>query len=136
MSKKNRIIIYSSLIMSIIHYSMVLLINVNAKQIDILSVLVNKIARHCIGYHSYWWTDIKLRKTCNWMNAVHLTVYAILNIIHKVNHDIIPRSLVNLFKYSGKQGRHIRTPHTLKYIPRSQGIKILRCIRNYCYIIE
>ena len=48
MSEKNRIMICSSLIMSMIPYSMVLLINVNAKQIDILSVLVNKVARHCI----------------------------------------------------------------------------------------
>ena len=52
---KVRILVTNSLVLSILKYVQLLLININAKQLKIINVLVMKAARAAIGYHSYYW---------------------------------------------------------------------------------
>ena len=100
MTVKHRIMITTSIVMSVIRYSLLLLTDVNYKQLNILNILINKVARRTLGYHSYRWSNTKILKKCKWLNATHLIIYSILTLFHKVNINIIPKSISNLFIYN------------------------------------
>ena len=53
LSMRNKILLTTSLIISIIRYSLVIMTDINSKQIKILNVLIHKLARSSLGYHSY-----------------------------------------------------------------------------------
>ena len=55
--KKTRINNITAIIYSVIRYAIILLSDANQKQINTISVLINKIARKTIGYHSYKWSN-------------------------------------------------------------------------------
>ena len=103
---------------------MVLLTNINAKQLKVLNTLIHKVARTTIGYHSYRWSNCKVLSKCNWLNATQLIVYSILNVVHKVNIDLIPPSILDLFLYSQKENsRFVRTPTGMRYEPKGTKLR-------------
>ena len=85
MSLQAKRIVYTALIISIIRYAAVLLINMNAKQIKVFNVLINKMGRKAMGFQSYRWTNSKVLRNCKWLNGTHILVYSVLNLIHKIN---------------------------------------------------
>ena len=54
-----------------------------------------KTARAAIGYHSYYWTNTKILRYCNWLNGMHLLYYSIISFIHKCNFERLPKSIIN-----------------------------------------
>ena len=113
MNKKVKIMVYNSLIISILTYVMPILINMNTKQLSIPNVLINKVARSCIGIASYRWHNSKVILKCAWLNGTHLLYYSALCLIHKMNFEGLPQSLVELFVYR-EGGRRVRCPDRLK----------------------
>ena len=59
MSLQTKRIVYTALIISILRYTAILMINVNAKQLKIFNVLVNKMGRKAMGFQSYRWSNFK-----------------------------------------------------------------------------
>ena len=62
MNNKIKLLVTNSLVISIIRYVMPLFKNINYKQINTINVLVMKAARQTIGYHSYKWSNYKVRE--------------------------------------------------------------------------
>ena len=112
MNNKVKIIVYNSLVLSIIRYVMPLLININFKQINTVNVLVTKAARNALGYHTYKWSNFKLLKYCNWLGGVHMLYYSTLCFVHKINFEMVPKSLVNELKFNNnvKNVRFVKSP--------------------------
>ena len=100
MNNKIKIIVYNSLVISIIRYVMPLLLNLNFKQLKTVNVLVTKAARSAIGYHTYKWSNFKLLKYCNWLGGVHMLYYSTLCFVHKINFEMEPKSLINELKFN------------------------------------
>ena len=132
LSMRNRILLTTSLIISIIRYSLVIMTDINSKQIKILNVLIHKLAWSSLGYHSYRWSNIKVLEKCKWMNAPHLIIYASLCLIHKVNTEGIPKSILNMFVYNDKvNSRLTRTPCRLVHFPKYSKLDILLYTGDY-----
>ena len=112
MNNKVKIIVYNSLVLSIIHYVMPLLLNINFKQLNTVNVLVTKAARSAIGYHTYKWSNFKLLNYCKWLNGVHMIYYSTLCFIHKINYEMEPKSIINKLKYNknNKNSRYVNAP--------------------------
>ena len=98
-----RTMVLNSLVLSLVRYVIPLLINMNANQIKIINNLVMKTARTAIGYHSYYWSNIKVLKMCGWLNGVHLLYYGIISFIHKCNFERLPRTIVNNWCYNSRE---------------------------------
>ena len=77
MDQKVRILVSNATIMSILYYIMPILINVSTKQLSIINTIINKVARNCIGYKSYKWSNAKVLNTCSWINGTHALYYNI-----------------------------------------------------------
>ena len=112
MNNKVKIIIFNSLVLSIIRYVMPLLLNINFKQLNTINVIVTKAARSAIGYHTYKWSNSKVLKYCNWLNVVHTIYYSTLCFIHKINFEMEPKQLVNelIFNNNNKITRFVKSP--------------------------
>ena len=100
MNTKIRIMVTNSKVISIIKYVLPLLININNKQLNIINVLINKAAGSAIGYHSYKWSNNKILNVCNWLNSTHSIYYATLCFIHKINFEMLPKSIIDNFIFS------------------------------------
>ena len=134
LSMRNKILLTTSLIISIIRYSLVIMTDINSKQIKVLNVLIHKLARSSLGYHSYKWSNIKVLEKCKWMNAPHLIIYASLCLIHKVNTEGIPKSILNMFVYNEKvNSRLTRTPSRLVHLPRYSKLEHTTLYRGLLY---
>ena len=107
MNNKIKIIVYNSLVISIIRYVMPLLLNLNFKQLKTVNVLVTQAARSAIGYHTYKWSNFKLLRYCNWLGGVHMLYYSTLCFVHKINFEMEPKSLINELKFN-KNNKNIR----------------------------
>ena len=112
MNNKIKIMVTNSLVISIIKYVLPLLININKKQLNIINVLINKAARNAIGYHSYWWSNDKILKYCNWLNGTHSIYYTTLVFVHKINFEMLPEFLVEniIFNKKVKNTRYTKSP--------------------------
>ena len=112
MNNKVKIIIYNSLVLSIIRYVMPLLLNINFKQLNTINVIVTKAARSAIGYHTYKWSNFKLLKYCKWLGGVHMLYYSTLCFVHKLNFEMEPKSLINELKFNknNKNIRYVKSP--------------------------
>ena len=99
MNKKVKILVHNSLIISILTYVMPILIDINAKQLKLLNVLINKVARTCMGRAAYRWHNSKLFQKCGWLNGTHLLYYSALCFLHKINFESIPISIIDLYIY-------------------------------------
>ena len=95
-----KVMVLNSLVLSLVRYVIPLLINMNSKQIKIIHNLVMKTARTAIGYHSYYWSNSKVLKTCVWFNGVHLLYYGIISFIHKCNFEKLPLTIVDRWNYN------------------------------------
>ena len=95
-----KIMVLNSLVLSLVRYVIPLLININSKQVKIINNLVMKTARTAIGYHSYYWSNSKVLKTCSWLNGVHLLYYGIVSFIHKCNFEKLPLTIVDRWNYN------------------------------------
>merc|ERR1719158_1084770 len=91
------------LVLSLIRYVMLLLININHKQVKVLKMLVLKTARTAIGYHAYYWTNTKVLTTCDWLDAVHLLYYSIICFIHKCNFERMPKIIIKNWVYTNRE---------------------------------
>ena len=121
MNNKIKIMVTNSLVISVIKYVLPLLININKKQLNIINVLINKAARNAIGYHSYWWSNTKILKYCNWLNGTHSIYYSTLNFIHKINFEMLPNFLVEniIFNKQIKNIRYTKSPISNIYKSKS-----------------
>ena len=99
MNKKVKILVHNSLIISILTYVMPILIDINAKQLKLLNVLINKVARTCMGRAAYRWHNSKLFQKCDGLNGTHLLYYSALCFLHKINFESIPISIIDLYIY-------------------------------------
>lgn len=123
MSLQTKRIVFTALIISIIRYSALLIINVNAKQLKILNVLINKIGRKAMGFQIYKWSNNKLMQNCKWLNGTHILVYSTLNLIHKVNILGQPKQIINLMKFREKgNSRFVRALIEMKYVFKNEKL--------------
>ena len=123
MSFQTKRIVFTALIISIIRYVAILMINVNAKQLKIFNVLINKMGRKAMGFQSYRWSNSKLMQNCKWLNGTHILVYSTLNLIHKVNILGHPKQINNLMKFREKgNSRFVRAPIKMKYTSKNEKL--------------
>ena len=84
MNTKTKIIVCNSIIISVISYVMPILINVNKAQLDSINILINKVARNCLGNESFRWSNQKIMEKCGWLNGTQLLYYSALSFLHKI----------------------------------------------------
>ena len=120
MSLQTKRIVFTALIMSIIRYAATLMLNMNAKQLKIFNVLINKMGRKAMGFQSYKWSNSKLIQKCKWLNGTHTLVYSTLNHIYKVNIMGQPRQISNSMTFRGNENsRLVRAPMEMKYLSKN-----------------
>ena len=120
MNLKVRIMVLNALVISLVRYVLPLLLNVNKKQLDIINKLIMKTACTAVGYHSYYWSNVKILKTCNWLNGTHLLYYSVISFIHKCNFERVPESIVEKWIFNDSRSqRYTITPIGNKY--KSKG---------------
>ena len=111
MNNKVSIIVTKSVIISIIYYVILLLININHKQLQTINTLIMKTARLAIGFHSLKWTNTKILAKCNLMTAAQTIHYHTLLFLHKINLEHEPEAVINQFVYNKKPKiRYVRAP--------------------------
>ena len=111
-----KVLVYNAIIISVIVYVIPLIIDLNSKQLNVINVLVNKVARYCMGYKSFRWNNTTLMRKCGWLGGTHLIYYGVLCFIHKINFENLPESLTNLFIYKDNlRGRYTRCPSSTKH---------------------
>ena len=119
MNTRVRVMILNSLSLSLVRYVMPLLININCKQVKIIKTLVLKTARAAIGYHSYYWTNSKVLKTCEWLDGIHLFYYSIICFIHKCNIDRVPKLIIINWEYTNRVGSRTIGPKMNVHMSKS-----------------
>ena len=98
---------------------MPILLDINSKQLSVLNILINKVARSCKGIASYRWHNAKLLLKCGWLNGTHLLYYSALCFIHKVNFEALPVAISELYYYR-EGGRRVRCPEKSKISPKTK----------------
>ena len=124
MSSRAKVLVYKSLLISILTYVMPLIIDLNSRQLNTINTMVTKIARICLGFKSYKWNNTTVLRKCGWLGGTHLIYFSTLCFIHKINFDMQPISLVEKFIYRENRGsRYTRCPFKTKYDPKSKITK-------------
>ena len=121
MNSRVKVLVYKSLLISILTYVMPLIIDLNSRQLNTINTMVTKIARICLGFKSYKWNNTTVLRKCGWLGGTHLIYFSTLCFIHKINFDMQPISLVEKFIYRENRGsRYTRCPFKTKYDPKSK----------------
>jgi len=94
MNYKVKIRVNTAMIISIISYVMPLLISINKKQLNTIIILINKVARSSLGFHAMKCSNIKVLRTCNLLNRTQMIYYNTINLIHKINYNDEPKSII------------------------------------------
>ena len=82
---KTALILYNSLIISVYNYSLENLINISARQLNNLNVLLNKCTHNILGFRSYKLNTYNFFREINWISLPQMVIFLALKLLHKIS---------------------------------------------------
>ena len=99
-TKRTKIILTNSIIISLFRYSAPILLDPSNKYISKLQKMLMKAARPILGFESYKWSTAKIMKQLNWLSIYHLITAESIKFLHKIYFNNLPGSLTKYFTFS------------------------------------
>ena len=131
---KSKMIIATSLCISIIRYGAGRMTSLNDNQITRINSLMLKISRYILGIKSFRMSTSEIFRTLGWHSYPQIIQYDSVRLIYMINNLSKPRALVNLFRFNmGDDNiRSVRTP-SLIYKPKLVKTQKLQLYRGTYY---
>ena len=116
---KTKVIVSTSLLISIIRYGAGRMTNLTDNQISKINSLMLRISRYILGIRSYRMSTSNIFKELGWLSYPQIITSEAIKVIYNINNMCKPRSMMKFFQFDNVlygQKRLVRTP-SLKHKP-------------------